>query len=207
MITLAFDSCMDKVYAVLTENGEVITSVKEDFNINGGRSSDILRIIRKMLLNSNLTFDDVNLVATNIGPGSFTAIRTCLTVSRVIGQELGKKVIGISTFEILSNLPVETNGKKKFIALDARRQSAYTLIEGQEPQITPLTELQTIIKDDYFIITDNKLAGITGGLAYEGLDLNLAEIIAKIAAEKVKEQTGEWGKLQPLYMNSPAETK
>ena len=207
MITLAFDSCMNKVYAVLNKDGKVVASVKEDFNTNGGRSSDVLRIIKEMLLNNDLSFDDVDLVATNVGPGSFTAIRTCLTVARVIGQELEKKIISVSTFEILNNLPVETNGKKKFIALDARRQSAYTMVEGHEPKITALSELPNLIKEDYFIITDNKLAEITGGLAYESLDLNLAEIIAKIAIEKSKHQTGEWGKLQPLYMNSPAETR
>lgn len=205
MLTLAFDSCMDKVYAVLNKDGVVLVSHKEDFNSNGGRSSDILRIVKEILSQNGLNFNDIDLVATNIGPGSFTAIRTCLTVARIIGQELGKKVIGVSTFEILNNLPIETNGKKKLIVLDARRQSAYTLLEGDKAQITPLTELKNLIKDDYFIISDKKMSEITGGLAYESLDLNLAEIIAQTAIRKFQTETGEWGRLQPLYMNSPAE--
>lgn len=205
MLTLAFDSCMNKIYVVLMKNNKILSSIKEDFNIQGGRSSDILRITKDILQENKLSFDDLDIVATNIGPGSFTSIRTSLTVARIIGQELGKKVMGVSTFDILNNLPVETNGKTKFITLDARRQSAYVQIEGQEPQIIPLTELKNLVKDDYFIIADNKMAEIAGGLAYESLDLNLAEIIAKIAVKKAQAETCEWGKLQPLYMNSPAE--
>lgn len=202
MITLAFDSCMDKVYAVLMKDGEVMSALKEEFNVNGGRSSDVLRVVKEMLEAKGLTFSDIDIVGTNIGPGSFTAIRTCLTFARVIGQELGKKVIGVSTFEILNNLPIDADGKTKMIVLDARRQSAYTLIEGQKPQITPISELSN---HDCFVISDNKLAEITGGLAYESLGFNLAEIIAKIAIQKSQTENGEWGKLQPLYMNSPAE--
>lgn len=205
MLTLAFDSCMNKIYAVLTDDNNILTSVQEDFNTNGGRSSDIIRIIKKILLDKNLSFEDIDLIATNIGPGSFTAIRTSLTVARVIGQELDKKIIGVSTFEILEHLPLNTNNKKKFIALDARRESAYVKSEGSEPYIVALSELEkTLEEQDYFVITDNRLQEITNGISYESLDLNLAEIIAKIAIEKSKNETGEWGKLQPLYMNSPA---
>lgn len=205
MLTLAFDSCMNKIYAVLVKDNVILSSVREEFNTNGGRSSDIIRIMKKILLENNLSFDDIDLVATNIGPGSFTAIRTSLTVARVIGQELGKKVIGVSTFEILENLPFKSGNKKKITVLDARRESAYVKTENGEPYIVPLSELdKTIKKNNYFAITDNKLKEITNGLSYESLDLNLAEIIALIAIEKSKTETGEWGKLQPLYMNSPA---
>jgi len=204
MLTLAFDSCMNKIYAVLMKDNTILLLVKEDFNASGGRSSDIIRIIKKILLDNKLSFNDIDLVATNIGPGSFTAIRTSLTVARVIGQELGKKVIGVSTFEILENLPLNINNKKKVIALDARRDSAYIKVENCEPSVVPLSELEEIIKkEDYFVITDERLQAMTSGLAYESLDLNLAEIIARIAVEKSKTETGEWGKLQPLYMNSP----
>ena len=205
MLTLAFDSCMNKIYAVLVKDNVILSSVREEFNTNGGRSSDIIRIMKKILLENNLSFDDIDLVATNIGPGSFTAIRTSLTVARVIGQELGKKVIGVSTFEILENLHINTDIRKKFIALDAHRDSAYVKTENNDPYIIPLSELEeTIKKNNYFVITDDKLKEITNGLSYESLDLNLAEIIALIAIEKSKTETGEWGKLQPLYMNSPA---
>ncbi|MBO7672968.1 tRNA (adenosine(37)-N6)-threonylcarbamoyltransferase complex dimerization subunit type 1 TsaB [bacterium] len=205
MLTLAFDSCMNKIYAVLVKDEKVLSSVTEEFNANGGRSSDIIRIMKKILLDNNMNFDDVDLVATNIGPGSFTAIRTSLTVARVIGQELGKKVIGVSTFEILENLPFTSGSKKKITVLDARRESAYVKTEDGEPYIVPLSELkETLKKEDYFIITDNRLQEITNGISYETSDINLAEIIARLAVKKSQTETGEWGKLQPLYMNSPA---
>lgn len=47
---------------------------------------------------------DVNLIAVNIGPGSFTGIRACVTVARVMAQQLDCKAVGVSSLEILSRL-------------------------------------------------------------------------------------------------------
>lgn len=42
---------------------------------------------------------DLDLIAVNIGPGSFTGIRACTTVARVMAQQLDIKAIGISSLE------------------------------------------------------------------------------------------------------------
>ena len=64
-----------------------------------------------------------------------------------------------------------------------------------------MTEINT---DGYFVITDDKLQPILGGISYQSLDVNLSEIIAKIAVEKSKNEDGDWGKLTPLYLSKPA---
>lgn len=204
MLVLAFDTCLDKMYVSLVKDNESIVSVAVPYEGMQTRSPRLLQTVREMLIDNNLTFSELDLIATSVGPGGFTAIRTCMTVARVMAQELGKKLIGVTSFEVLQNLPIDYQGKQKMIALDARRESAYVAIDDEIKGIVLLSEINT---DGYFVVTDNKLKPLLGGISYQELDINIGEIIAKIAIEKAKTQDGDWGKLVPLYLASPANAK
>lgn len=204
MLVLAFDTCMDKMYVSLVKDNVSLTSVAVPYEGMQTRSPRLLQTIREMLIDNNLTFSELDLIATSVGPGGFTAIRTCMTVARVMAQELGKKLIGVTSFEILQNLPIDYQGKQKMIALDARRESAYVAIDDEIKGIVLLSEINT---DGYFVVTDNKLKPIIGGISYQELNINISEIIAKIAIEKAKTQDGDWGKLTPLYLAAPANAR
>ena len=204
MLVLAFDTCMDKMYVSLVKDNVSLTSVAVPYEGMQTRSPRLLQTIREMLIDNNLTFSELDLIATSVGPGGFTAIRTCMTVARVMAQELGKKLSGVTSFEVLQNLPIDYQGKQKMVALDARRESAYVAIDDEIKGIVLLSEINT---DGYFVVTDNKLKPLLGGISYQELDINIGEIIAKIAVEKAKTQDGDWGKLVPLYLASPANAK
>jgi len=201
MLVLAFDTCMDKMYVTLTRDGAALSSVAVPYEGMQMRSPLLHQTIKYALISNGLNFSDLDLIATSVGPGGFTAIRTCMTVARVMAQELGKKLIGVTSFEVLENLPIDYEGKKKLIALDARRESAYVAVEGEIKGIVPLAEIKT---DDYFVVTDDKLQPMLGGVSYQSLDVNLGEIIAKIAVKKAETEAGDWGKLTPLYLSKPA---
>lgn len=204
MLVLAFDTCLDKMYVSLVKSGVSLTSVALPYEGMQTRSPRLLQTIRDMLLENKLTFSDLDLIATGVGPGGFTAIRTCMTVARVMAQELNKKLIGVTSFEILQNLPIDYQGKKKLVALDARRDSAYVALDDEIKGIILLSEIKT---DNCFVITDNKLKPILGGISYQESDINIGEIIADIAVEKSKTQDGDWGKLTPLYLAAPANAR
>lgn len=204
MLVLAFDTCMDKMYVTLSRDGAALTAVAMPYAEMQTRSPLLHNTIKYALISNGLKFSDIDLIATSVGPGGFTAIRTCMTVARVMAQELGKKLIGVTSFEVLENLPVDFEGKKKLVALDARRESAYVAIDGEIKGIVPLNEINT---DGYFVVTDDKLQPILGGVSYQALDVNLGDIIAKIAVEKAKNEDGDWGKLTPLYLSAPANAK
>lgn len=201
MLVLAFDTCLDKMYVTLVRDGVTLKTVAAPYEGMQTRSPRLLETIKDVLLENGLTFADLDLIATSVGPGGFTAIRTCMTVARVMAQELGKKLIGITSFEVLENLPINYEGKKKLIALDARRESAYVAIDDEIKGIVPLNEINT---DGYFVVTDDKLQPILGGISYQSLNVNLGEIIARLAIKKAETEDGDWGKLVPLYLSKPA---
>lgn len=209
MNVLVFDTCLDRMYVSLSRDNQIIDSKIIETTKEHYHSAFLISTIRDIIKNNGLKPDDIDVVATNIGPGSFTGIRACTTVARVFAQGVGNiKTVGISSLEILSRL--NDTGKKTLVALDARKEMAYVAIYDNKneifaPKAILLEELKEIIsKDDYFIITDNKLEQIIGGTSYLKSDKNLGEFLSKIALEKTDlDCESDWRKLHPLYIQPP----
>lgn len=198
MITLAFDTCLDKMYAVLKKDGEILASKVVENTGNKYHSAFLISTLQEIMSLNDVKPQDVNLIAVNIGPGSFTGIRACVTVARVMAQQLDSKAVGVSSLEILSRLA----DKNPLVALDARKDSAYLYYDGEIRGAIRLEEVQEIIKNgEYSVITDDKLQPILGGSSYQQITCQLGEILADIAENKNAE--GNWRKLKPLYIQPP----
>ena len=102
MITLAFDTCLDKMYAVLKKDGEIISSRIVENKDNKYHSAFLISTLQEIMNENNIKPQDIDLIGVNIGPGSFTGIRACVTVARVMAQQLNCKAVGVSSLEILS---------------------------------------------------------------------------------------------------------
>lgn len=198
MITFAFDTCLDKMYAVLKKDGEILASKVVENTGNKYHSAFLISTLQEIMSLNDVKPQDVNLIAVNIGPGSFTGIRACVTVARVMAQQLDCKAVGVSSLEILSRLA----DKNPLVALDARKDSAYLYYDGEIRGAIRLEEVQEIIKKgEYSVITDDKLQPILGGTSYQQITCQLGEILADIAENKNAE--GNWRKLKPLYIQPP----
>ena len=198
MITLAFDTCLDKMYVVLKQDNRILASkivVNQD---NKYHSAFLTSTIQEVLSTNNIKPQDINLIAVNIGPGSFTGIRACVTVARVMAQQLDCKAVGISSLEILSKIST----KNPLVALDARKNSAYLYYDGEIKGAIQLEEIKKIIeRGNYTVITDDKLQPILGGTSYQQGEYSLGEILAELAENSNAE--GNWRKLKPLYIQPP----
>ena len=198
MITLAFDTCLDKMYVVLKNDDVILASQIVENQDNKYHSAFLISTIQKVLSENNIKPKDINLIAVNIGPGSFTGIRACVTVARVMAQQLTCKAVGVSSLEILSKIA----NKNSLVALDARKDSAYLFYNGEIKGAVRLDDVKEIIKNgDYSVITDDKLQPIIGGKSYQQGKYPLGEILADIAENKNAE--GNWRKLKPLYIQPP----
>ena len=198
MITLAFDTCLDKMYVVLKNDDVILASQIVENQDNKYHSAFLISTIQKVLSENNIKPKDINLIAVNVGPGSFTGIRACVTVARVMAQQLTCKAVGVSSLEILSKIA----NKNSLVALDARKDSAYLFYNGEIKGAVRLDDVKEIIKNgDYSVITDDKLQPIIGGKSYQQGKYPLGEILADIAENKNAE--GNWRKLKPLYIQPP----
>lgn len=202
MRLLSFDTCLDKTYVTLSDGknytNKVILSKGENYH-----SAYLISTIIEILKSANLTPKDLNYIATDIGPGSFTGIRACTTVARMLAQQLSIGLIGVSSLEILSRI----SGGKDIVALDARKNKAYYYDGG----IKGALELEEVDKSisGKKVITDDSLYPRFQDLgkeviSYQQGEYQLGEILARIAEEKIAANTDtDWRKLKPLYIQPP----
>ena len=181
---LAFDTCLDKTYITLSEDDKIIHSETILSDGKNYHSAYLISTIVKILKDAGLTPDDIELITTDIGPGSFTGIRACTTVARVLAQQLNIKAAGVSSIEILSKIL----GGDDLVALDV--ETVDELVKGRR------------------VVTDDSLKERLSGFASEAVSYQqgeypIGEILAKLGAKK--EET-DWRKLKPLYIQPPPVT-
>ncbi len=198
MITLAFDTCLDKMYAVIKKDGKILSSRVVENRDNKYHSAFLISTLQEIMSENGIVPKDIDLIATNIGPGSFTGIRACVTVARVMAQQLECRAVGVSSLEILSKI---ADGNP-LVALDARKDSAYLYCDGEIKGAVKLDDVKNIIATGkYDVITDDKLQPILGGKSYQQGKYPLGEILAELAENTSAE--GNWRKLKPLYIQPP----
>lgn len=203
---LTFDTSLDKTYIGLADGYKLLgTKVL----VNQGstyHSTYLMSSITELLKENNVTPQDITAIATNVGPGSFTGIRACTTVARVMAQQLGCKVLGVSSLEILSR--VKRTGKKPLVLLDARKNMAYVWDEEVLGAIA-INDVKEMVKaDEYSVICDDNMYKIFSEItddivSYTTLNANLAEILINIVNERQNELTTDWRMLTPLYIQPP----
>lgn len=202
MKILAFDTCLDKMYVTLAQDDKILESKIVTNQDNKYHSAFLISTIRDILHENNIEPKDLDAIGTNVGPGSFTGIRACTTVARMMAQQLDIKACGISSLEILEQ--INPTQKPTMVALDARKNSAYLLYNGKIHGAVQLEEIKNLLTEkDYYLITDDKLQKELGGISYQQEEYQLGEILAKLAFEKLKMQECKWQELRPLYIQPP----
>jgi len=218
MKLLVFDTCFNKSYIVLKDNGNVLSYKKIESTDSNYHSAYLIPNIRDILCTNNLLIKDLDAIAVNIGPGSFTGIRAGITIARVLAQQACIKLVGISSMEILSKL--NKNLTDTIVVLDARKNNVYfaQYSSGKEIKAPSLKEKETLpdILKNYngCIVSDNSISsylssmGITA-LNYEENDEDLGLFLSDIAMEKLSdsESTFNWAEVKPLYIQMPSITR
>ena len=121
MKILAFDTSNKPLTVAVVVDGKVLAHVESTEKKT--HSISILPDIKDCLKKSNLTVDDIDLIAVAKGPGSYTGVRIAVTVAKVLADTLSKKLVGISSLELLA-----ANGDKAHILvplMDARNDNAF----------------------------------------------------------------------------------
>ena len=201
MKILVFDTCLDKMYVSLAEDEKILTSKIVENTDSKYHSAFLISTIKDVLKTNNIKPSDIGAIGTNIGPGSFTGIRACTTVARIMGQQLNLPAVGISSLEILEQLA----DSDPLVALDARKNSAYLRVNGETKGAINIEEIKELINNNgkYNVITDNKLLPLLGGISYQQNKYPLGEILAKLTFLKIQNRECPWQELKPMYIQPP----
>ena len=102
--------------------------VIKEVNLNNGltHSETLMPLIRQVLDDSNLSLQNIDLLAIDIGPGSFTGIRIGIATVKAFTDSLNIPCVGINSLEGLC-LNVSFSGIICSL-IDARRDNVYSEI-------------------------------------------------------------------------------
>ena len=136
MLTLAIDSTAATATCALSRGGRLVALNTVDGRLT--HSEILLPMVERMLADSALTLDDVDMFACATGPGSFTGVRIGAAMIKGLAFGNGKPCIGVSTLEALvynltpitvqSGMSADSNAPLVVPVMDARRGQVYTAI-------------------------------------------------------------------------------
>ena len=190
------------MYVTLTQDDKILASEIVTNKDNKYHSAFLISTIKNVLKSNNLVPKDLDAIGTNTGPGSFTGIRACTTVARMMAQQLNIPAVGISSLEILSKIAPQDS--EPLVALDARKNSAYLYVDSEIKGAIELEKVESLINaGNYYVITDDKLQKQLGGISYQQNTYRLGEILADLARKKLLKDECKWQELKPLYIQPP----
>lgn len=141
MISLLIDTCTNNVVIGLLKDKEVIDQRNE---INDKTlSTNFMVWVQELLDKNHLHPRDIDTIFVAIGPGSFTGIRIGVTFAKVLAWSLNKKIVPISSLELIAST---SNSEIIVPLIDARREYVFAGIYDKE--------LNSLMKDSYILLTD-----------------------------------------------------
>jgi len=123
MRILSFDTASKGCFVSLWENGAPLISLYED--IERGQGERLPLMVQKILAHTGFSLSDLDLLLTNLGPGSFTGIRVALSFGYGLSEASGIPLKGYNAFQICLKGYEEPIPSPYVIILDAKRRDMY----------------------------------------------------------------------------------
>lgn len=183
------------VVAIADEDKNTVLSYYNE-KLSGDLSTKVFDAIKGCIEQAGLLPQDIDKIYSVTGPGSFTGVRIGVTICKTFAWTLKKKIIPISSLEVLASTNTNTNVNVAII--DARRDYVYAGIYDnelnliKENQYISIDDLLKNIKGKYTIISDDE---------FENLDTRKSNIeIMKIINKHKNDKSVNPHTLNPTYL-------
>ncbi|WP_375694481.1 tRNA (adenosine(37)-N6)-threonylcarbamoyltransferase complex dimerization subunit type 1 TsaB [Bartonella sp. AC158YNML] len=125
MLILAIDTASIYCAVALVRHKSVIARINE--RMNKGHAEKLIGQITQIMAQANMTLDQVERIAVNVGPGSFTGARVGVATARALALALEIPAVGVSALEALA-AQITTNTKSTSaitVVIEAGRDMFY----------------------------------------------------------------------------------
>ena len=126
MKILAFETSAKSASTAVVENGRVLASAYQCTGLTHSRT--LMPMLEAMLKNSELTLNDMDLLAVAAGPGSFTGLRIGVSAVKGLAFAADKPCCAVSTLQAMATPLAHLEGALIICAMDARRQQIYNAL-------------------------------------------------------------------------------
>lgn len=211
MKILALDTAASFCAAALYDSDKALVLAQRRENIGKGHAEVLMTYVDEVLAEAKLDFHQIDRVAVNVGPGSFTGVRIAVSSARGFALALKTVAIGVSAFEALCVQAQENkSGHPVLVLLDAHRGEIFA--QSFDGNGEPETDALALTLEEAVALCAGKPDHVLTGSAAPAVSQALGEsrmiaqteptadiaVYAKIAASK---QAGEAPK--PLYLRGP----
>ena len=212
MLLLSFDTTSSILSTSLLEDEKVIA--KNSIFENGKQSELLIPEIEKILKENKIWYQDLDLIATSSGPGSFTGTRIGLTAARILKLSTNLPLILVNSCEAAAFKYRDKSGKI-FVTLDASMNEFFcaeflTLKQVSEPQLAKPNELSQIAPQEKFLLCGSGKKIAAEILKKENFQFKMSDEEDVIEADLVgllaykKFRAGEISEnLNPIYLRMP----
>ncbi|EJF83160.1 tRNA (adenosine(37)-N6)-threonylcarbamoyltransferase complex dimerization subunit type 1 TsaB [Candidatus Bartonella washoeensis] len=149
MLILAIDTASIYCAVALIRHKSIIARISE--RMNKGHAEKLIGHIAQITDQANITLNQVDRIAVNIGPGSFTGVRVGVSTARALALALEIPAVGISALEALA---VQAANKNTTLAITVVIEAGRDMFYHQNfnHDLTPLgapglKTIENIIED------------------------------------------------------------
>lgn len=206
MTILALEFSSSQRSAAVLHEGGVVEAIE-----SGGHGTNAFRLIERVLAETGLQREQIDVMAVGLGPGSYTGIRVALSIAEGWQLARGVKLLGVSSAESLAAQACAQDifGRTN-VVIDAQRNEFYRAAyeisrEGwKESEPLKITALAQIPSE---AITNETWIGpeISRWFAKGRIMFPRAATTVRIANDRRDFEVGE--KLAPIYLREPSFVK
>ena len=220
---LAVDTSAKSVSCALVRGGRVLASFFSNTGLT--HSQTMLPMVEDLLRVADVTVEDLDALAVNVGPGSFTGVRIGVAAVKGLAFTGDKPCVAVSTLESMAmNVPL-TPDMAVCGVMDARCQQVYTALfsvneegalirlwDDEAISIADLGERLKGIDKEIVLVGDGSelcydtLKGVVNGLTLAPASARLQNALGTaLVAERLFEQgvTDTAEELLPTYLRLP----
>ena len=125
---------------------------QQNIKIDRGHAAAIMPMVQKGLLQSKILPKELKLIATTVGPGSFTGLRVGMAAAKGLAVAINAPLIGISCFDAVAQRAdknvLSPTPDLLIIALNSKREELY--IECRDKTGNQIFLRQAISNNDFF---------------------------------------------------------
>ncbi len=198
LTTLWIDTTSNVMALGLSKEDALIASLVEQSTSHRYHSAMLIPKVRDLLREHTMVPKDIQAIGVNVGPGSFTGIRTGLTVARIMAQfnaDTPLAMFAFNSFELIAagmSGTDSTSDEVITVALDALRDREYSAtlsIKAGVPVYTSEPVLQPIqegLEPDFSTLPENPVA-----------------VMHQLVQQSAQSYQKPWQDVVPLYIQEP----
>lgn len=210
MKILCIDTSSKLCSVAILEDTTLINKLELDNGLT--HSETLMPLIKELFDKSNLSLNDIDLLVSDVGPGSFTGIRIGVATCKAFSDSLNIPCVGISSLEVLAY-----NAKNDDIicsTIDCKNDNCYfalyELIDGnynvlEEPSAKTVSEVLDLLNEKY---ANKSIEFVGDGIPSNSTNCYLNVESLGVAGFKrfiSRENIGE--DILPLYLKKPQAQK